>query len=90
MQGPAVHPAFAQHRLKLLAQGHLDWVFGGQQVPVRDRLLALHRGSQGRGCLLEDVGAHVLHDGAHDDHTEEKRQVSITGNLQVSARCQTF
>ena len=68
MQRPAVHPAFAQHRLELFAEGHVDGVFGRQQVAVGDRLLALHWGTQGRGCLLENIGTHVLHDGTHYDH----------------------
>jgi len=72
MQGPAVHPAFAQHRLELLAEGHVDGVFGRQQVAVGDRLLALHRGAQGGGGLLKDVGTHVLHDGTHDDDAGER------------------
>lgn len=72
VQGPAVRPAFAQHRLELLAEGHVDGVFGRQQVAVGDRLLALHRGPQGGGGLLEDVGTHVLHDGAHYDHAGER------------------
>lgn len=71
MQGPAVHPAFAQHRLELLAEGHVDGVFGRQQVAVGDWLLAFHWGSQGRSRLLEDVGTHVLHDGTHNDHPGE-------------------
>lgn len=45
VQGPAVHPAFAQHCLELLAEGHVDGVFGRQQVAVGDRLLALDWGA---------------------------------------------
>ena len=71
MEGAAVHPAFAQHRLELHAEGLVDGLFGGQQVAVGYRLLALHRGAQSRGCLLEDISAHVLHDGTHDDDAGE-------------------
>lgn len=67
MQRSAVHPALVQHRLELLAEGRVDGVFGRQQVAVGDGLLALHRRAQRRARLLEDVGAHVLHDGTHDD-----------------------
>lgn len=77
MQGAAVHPAFAQHRLELLAEGHVDRVFGRQQVAVGDRLLALHGGAQGGGRLLEDVGTHVLHDGTHNDHAGEREDTSV-------------
>lgn len=67
MQRSAVHPALVQHRLELLAEGRVDGVFGRQQVAVGDGLLALHRRTQRRARLLEDVSAHVLHDGTHDD-----------------------
>lgn len=49
----------------------MDGFFGWQQVAVGDRLLALHWGPQGGTRLLEDIGAHVLHDGAHYDHAGE-------------------
>ncbi|TNN39527.1 hypothetical protein EYF80_050303 [Liparis tanakae] len=78
VQGPAVHPAFAQHRLELLAERHVDGVFGRQQVAVGDGLLALHGGAQGGGGLLKDVGTHVLHDGTHDDDAGE-REHGISG-----------
>lgn len=74
MQCTAVHPAFAQHHLELLAEGHVDGVFGRQQVAVGDRLLALHWGPQRGACLLEDVSTHVLHDGTHDDNTGDSRE----------------
>lgn len=67
MQRSAVHPAFVKHRLELLAEGRVDGIFGRQQVAVGDGLLALHRWAQGCSRLLEDIGAHVLHDGTHDD-----------------------
>lgn len=71
MQSSAVHPAFTQHCLELFAEGRMDGFFGWQQVAVGDRLLALHWGPQGGTRLLEDIGAHVLHDGAHYDHAGE-------------------
>lgn len=50
----------------------MDGLFSGQQVAVRDRLLALHRGSQHGASLLENICTHVLHDGTHNDHADEK------------------
>lgn len=69
MQCLAVHPAFGQHRLELLAEGHVNGVFGWQQVPVGDGLLALHWWTQSCTSLLEDVGTHALHDGTHNDYS---------------------
>lgn len=71
MQCLAVHPAFGQHRLELLAEGHVNGVFGRKQVPVGDGLLAVHWWTQSCACLLEDVGTHALHDGTHNDHSGE-------------------
>lgn len=69
VQRSAVHPALVQHRLELLAEGRMDGVFGRKQVAVRNGFLALHWGTQCRACLLEDVSAHVFHDGTHDNDT---------------------
>lgn len=65
----AVHPAFGQDRLELLAEGHVNGVFGWQQVPVGDGLLAVHWWTQSCASLLEDVGTHALHDGTHNNHS---------------------
>lgn len=64
----------------------MDGLFGGQQIAIGNRLLALHRRSQGRGCLLEDIGAHVLHDGTHDDNAGEKRECEKDGFSKAHGR----
>lgn len=80
MQCSAIHPAFVEHRLELLAEGCVDGIFGWQQVAVGDGFLALHRWAQGSPCLLEDIGAHVLHDGTHDDDTGYcRKEEDVTG-----------
>lgn len=72
MQRLAVHPAFGQHRLELPAEGHVNGVFGRQQVPVWDGLLAVHWWTQSCASLLEDVSTHALHDGTHNNHSGDR------------------
>lgn len=83
MQCLAVHPAFGQHRLELLAEGRVDGVFGRQQVPVGDGLLSVHRRTQCCASLLEDVSTHALHDGTHDNHSGDKCEETETRKTPV-------
>lgn len=71
MQSPTVYPAFTQHDLELLAEGHVNGFFGWQQVAVWYWFLALYWWAQSCCSLLEDIGTHVLHNGTHDDHADD-------------------